>query len=163
TSRTTRRSSPADEAAGPRQTPRRDPRAPRRTRPRGPPALVDSGPVNDLTDPAGIAALAAGGVALLALIVAVVAVVRMRRLRAARGHGLQGSSATSGVRAARGPPAARIGSRRPEPLEWWSCPGAQRDVRADQRLHRAPRDGARAQGEGRGHRDRPQRPALGAR
>jgi hypothetical protein len=40
--------------------------------------------VNDLTDPAGIAALAAGGVALLALLLSVVVAVRVRRLRAAQ-------------------------------------------------------------------------------
>ena len=49
------------------------------------------------------------------------------------------------------------------PLVGWSCAGAQRDVRADQRLHGAARDGAAAQGEGRGDRDRAARPALGAR
>jgi Protein of unknown function (DUF4446) len=38
--------------------------------------------VNDLTDPAGIAALAAGGIALVALVLAVVLAVRLRRLRA---------------------------------------------------------------------------------
>jgi hypothetical protein len=38
--------------------------------------------VNDLTDPAGIAALAAGGLALVALIFAVVLAVKVRRLRA---------------------------------------------------------------------------------
>jgi hypothetical protein len=40
--------------------------------------------VNDLTDPAGLVALAAAGVALLALIVATVAAVRLRRVRAAQ-------------------------------------------------------------------------------
>jgi hypothetical protein len=40
--------------------------------------------VEELTEPAGIAALAAGAVALLALIVAVVAAVRLRRVRAAQ-------------------------------------------------------------------------------
>jgi hypothetical protein len=40
--------------------------------------------VNDLTDPAGIAALAAGGLALLALIFALVLAVKVRRLRAAQ-------------------------------------------------------------------------------
>jgi hypothetical protein len=40
--------------------------------------------VNDLMDPAGIAALAAGGVALLALIVGVVVAVKLRRVRAAQ-------------------------------------------------------------------------------
>jgi Protein of unknown function (DUF4446) len=38
--------------------------------------------VNDLTDPAGIAALAAGAVALIALLLAIVLSVRLRRLRA---------------------------------------------------------------------------------
>jgi hypothetical protein len=38
--------------------------------------------VNDLTDPAGIAALAAGAVALVALVLALVLAVRLRRLRA---------------------------------------------------------------------------------
>jgi Protein of unknown function (DUF4446) len=38
--------------------------------------------VDDLTQPAGIAALAAGGVALIALVMAIVLMVRMRRLRA---------------------------------------------------------------------------------
>jgi uncharacterized protein DUF4446 len=40
--------------------------------------------VNDLTDPAGIAALAAGGLALVALIFGVVLAVKLRRLRAAQ-------------------------------------------------------------------------------
>ena len=40
--------------------------------------------MNDLTDPAGIAALSAGGVALLALLLALVLAVRMRRLRSAQ-------------------------------------------------------------------------------
>jgi hypothetical protein len=40
--------------------------------------------VNDLTEPAGIAALAAGGVALLALIIVLVLAVKLRRLRAAQ-------------------------------------------------------------------------------
>jgi hypothetical protein len=40
--------------------------------------------VNDLTDPAGIAALAAGGLALIALIALTVLSVRVRRLRAAQ-------------------------------------------------------------------------------
>jgi hypothetical protein len=40
--------------------------------------------VNDLTDPAGIAALAAGAVALLALIIVLVLAVKLRRLRAAQ-------------------------------------------------------------------------------
>jgi hypothetical protein len=38
--------------------------------------------VNDLTDPAGLVALAAGGVALLALVLALVLAVKLRRLRA---------------------------------------------------------------------------------
>jgi hypothetical protein len=40
--------------------------------------------VNDLTDPAGLAALAAGAVALIALVLALVLAVRVRRLRAAQ-------------------------------------------------------------------------------
>ena len=40
--------------------------------------------MNDLTDPAGIAALAAGGVALVALIFAIVLAVKLRRLRGAQ-------------------------------------------------------------------------------
>ncbi len=40
--------------------------------------------MNDLTDPAGIAALAAGGVALVALIFAIVLAVKLRRLRSAQ-------------------------------------------------------------------------------
>ena len=40
--------------------------------------------MTELTDPPGIAALAAGGVALLALALAIVAIVRLRRLRAAQ-------------------------------------------------------------------------------
>jgi hypothetical protein len=40
--------------------------------------------VHDLTDPAGIAALAAGAVALVALLLALVVALRMRRLRAAQ-------------------------------------------------------------------------------
>jgi hypothetical protein len=40
--------------------------------------------VNDLTEPAGIAALAAGALALVALVIAVVAAVKLRRLRAAQ-------------------------------------------------------------------------------
>jgi Protein of unknown function (DUF4446) len=40
--------------------------------------------VNDLTDPAGIVALAAAAVALIALLVAVSAAVRLRRVRAAQ-------------------------------------------------------------------------------
>ena len=40
--------------------------------------------MNDLTDPAGLAALAAGGLALLTLVFAVVLAVKLRRLRAAQ-------------------------------------------------------------------------------
>ena len=40
--------------------------------------------MEDLTDPAGIAALSAGAVALIALLVAAVAAVRLRRVRAAQ-------------------------------------------------------------------------------
>jgi hypothetical protein len=40
--------------------------------------------VDDLTDPVGLVALAAGGVALIALILAVVLAVKLRRLRAAQ-------------------------------------------------------------------------------
>ena len=40
--------------------------------------------MNDLTDPAGIAALVAGGVALIALILAIVLAVKLRRLRSAQ-------------------------------------------------------------------------------
>jgi Protein of unknown function (DUF4446) len=40
--------------------------------------------VNDLTDPAGIAALAAGGVALVALLLSLVLAVKLRRLRTAQ-------------------------------------------------------------------------------
>ena len=40
--------------------------------------------MNDLTDPAGIAALSAGAVALIALLLALVLAVRVRRLRAAQ-------------------------------------------------------------------------------
>ena len=40
--------------------------------------------MDELTDPAGIAALAAGGVALIALLLAVVLALRVRRLRAAQ-------------------------------------------------------------------------------
>jgi len=40
--------------------------------------------VNDLTDPAGIAALAAGAVALLALVLALVLAVKLRRVRTAQ-------------------------------------------------------------------------------
>jgi hypothetical protein len=47
--------------------------------------------VNDLTDPAGIAALSAGAVALIALVFSCVLAVRMRRLRAAQQVVLGGS------------------------------------------------------------------------
>jgi hypothetical protein len=47
--------------------------------------------VNDLTDPAGIAALSAGAVALIALVFSCVLAVRMRRLRAAQHVVLGGS------------------------------------------------------------------------
>jgi hypothetical protein len=47
--------------------------------------------VNDLTDPAGIAALSAGAVALLALVFSCVLALRMRRLRAAQQVVLGGS------------------------------------------------------------------------
>jgi hypothetical protein len=40
--------------------------------------------VNDLTDPAGIAALAAGGVALIALLISLVLAVKLRRVRSAQ-------------------------------------------------------------------------------
>jgi hypothetical protein len=40
--------------------------------------------VNDLTDPVGLVALAAGGVALIALIFAIVLAVKLRRLRSAQ-------------------------------------------------------------------------------
>jgi hypothetical protein len=40
--------------------------------------------VNDLTDPAGVAALSAGGVALLALVMSFVLALRVRRLRGAQ-------------------------------------------------------------------------------
>jgi hypothetical protein len=40
--------------------------------------------VNDLTEPAGLAALAAGAVALIALVLALVLAVKLRRLRAAQ-------------------------------------------------------------------------------
>jgi len=40
--------------------------------------------MNELSDPSGIAALAAGGLALLALVVGLVALARLRRLRAAQ-------------------------------------------------------------------------------
>jgi Protein of unknown function (DUF4446) len=48
--------------------------------------------VNELTDPAGIAALAAGAVALIALVLALVVALRMRRLRAAQQVLLGGKS-----------------------------------------------------------------------
>jgi hypothetical protein len=48
--------------------------------------------VDELTDPAGIAALAAGGVALIALVLALVLALRVRRLRAAQNVVLGGSS-----------------------------------------------------------------------
>jgi hypothetical protein len=38
--------------------------------------------VNELTDPAGVAALAAGAVALIALILGIVLAVKLRRVRA---------------------------------------------------------------------------------
>jgi hypothetical protein len=47
--------------------------------------------VNDLTDPAGIAALSAGAVALIALVFSCALAVRMRRLRAAQQVVLGGS------------------------------------------------------------------------
>lgn len=47
--------------------------------------------MNDLTDPAGIAALSAGGVALIALVFSCVLAVRVRRLRAAQQVVLGGS------------------------------------------------------------------------
>lgn len=47
--------------------------------------------MNDLTDPAGIAALSAGAVALIALVFSCVLAVRMRRLRAAQQVVLGGS------------------------------------------------------------------------
>ena len=40
--------------------------------------------MNELTDPAGIAALAAGGLAFIALLIAIVLAVKLRRLRAAQ-------------------------------------------------------------------------------
>ncbi len=40
--------------------------------------------MDDLTDPAGLVALAAGALALLALIMAIVLAVKLRRLRAAQ-------------------------------------------------------------------------------
>jgi hypothetical protein len=47
--------------------------------------------VNELTDPAGIAALAAGGLALIALVITCVLALRVRRLRAAQQVVLGGS------------------------------------------------------------------------
>jgi hypothetical protein len=47
--------------------------------------------VNELTDPAGIAALSAGGLALIALVVTCVLALRLRRLRAAQQVVLGGS------------------------------------------------------------------------
>jgi Protein of unknown function (DUF4446) len=47
--------------------------------------------VNELTDPAGIAALSAGGLALLALVITCVLALRLRRLRAAQQVVLGGS------------------------------------------------------------------------
>jgi hypothetical protein len=47
--------------------------------------------VNELTDPAGIAALSAGGLALIALVVTCVLALRVRRLRAAQRIVLGGS------------------------------------------------------------------------
>jgi hypothetical protein len=44
--------------------------------------LVHSTAVDELTEPAGIAALAAGGVALIAFVLAIVLAVKIRRLRA---------------------------------------------------------------------------------
>jgi hypothetical protein len=49
--------------------------------------------VNDLTDPAGIAALAAGALALVALLLALVLAVRLRRLRAAQRVVMRGGEA----------------------------------------------------------------------
>ena len=46
------------------------------------PAVLHSCAVDELTQPAGLAALAAGGVALIALVLAIVLAVRIRRLRA---------------------------------------------------------------------------------
>jgi Protein of unknown function (DUF4446) len=48
--------------------------------------------VNELTDPAGIAALSAGGLALIALVVTCVLALRLRRLRAAQQVVLGGSA-----------------------------------------------------------------------
>jgi hypothetical protein len=48
--------------------------------------------VDELTDPAGIAALAAGAVALIALVLALVLALRVRRLRAAQNVVLGGGS-----------------------------------------------------------------------
>ena len=47
--------------------------------------------MNDLTDPAGVAALAAGGLALIALVVTCVLALRVRRLRSAQQVVLGGS------------------------------------------------------------------------
>jgi hypothetical protein len=47
--------------------------------------------VNDLTDPAGLAALSAGGVALIALVMSFVLALRVRRLRSAQQVVLGGS------------------------------------------------------------------------
>jgi Protein of unknown function (DUF4446) len=47
--------------------------------------------VNDLTDPAGVAALSAGGLALISLLLSLVLALRMRRLRAAQQVVLGGS------------------------------------------------------------------------
>jgi hypothetical protein len=47
--------------------------------------------VNDLTDPAGVAALSAGGVALIALVMSFVLALRVRRLRSAQQVVLGGS------------------------------------------------------------------------
>ena len=47
--------------------------------------------MNDLTDPAGVAALAAGGLALIALVVSCVLALRVRRLRSAQQVVLGGS------------------------------------------------------------------------
>ena len=79
------------------------------------------------------------------------------------GHGDSRTTRPTGVCAARRPPAARTESRRRWPLVWWSCAGAQRDVRAHQRVHRAPRHGPAPEGEGRGDRDRQPDAALGQR
>lgn len=50
--------------------------------------------MNDLTDPAGVAALAAGAVALVALLLAIVLTLRVRRLRSAQHVVLGGSART---------------------------------------------------------------------